>query len=378
MPKIRVLHVVAGVARGGVESWVLDVLQHIDRDRFQLDLLVFTTKSEVFGEQVRALGSEVIPCPGHRRPWRFARSFRQALREHGPYDVIHAQVSFYNGIVLRLAERAGIQVRVAHSHADPRYEESHSGLFRRLFYALMRRWMLRHATAGVAASNEAGLGQYGKPWETDPRFRLLYCGINLEPFRQEVDPKALRAGLGLPEGAFVMGHVGRFHHQKNHAFLVEVAAAVVKRDPNAYLLLVGEGELREAVEQQVAQCGLSEHVIFTGPRGDVPRLLLGAMDVVVLPSFYEGLPLVGLEAQMAGLPMVFADNISGETDFIPRLVRRRSLGEPASAWAEEVLAVRDAPRPVGRAEALKIMEGSPFTIRESVRQLEQLYVEAVG
>src|SRR5262249_38445898 len=144
-----------------------------------------------------------------------------------------------------------VPVRVAHSHADPRFQEGQSGVLRRLFCALMRRWLVRHATIGLAVSREAGAGLYGAAWEADPRFGVLYCGIDLGPFRRAAGPAAVRAALGLPAGAFVIGHVGRFHEAKNHPFLLEVAAEVRRRRPDTRLLIVGDGRLRPAIEEKV-------------------------------------------------------------------------------------------------------------------------------
>jgi glycosyltransferase involved in cell wall biosynthesis len=378
MAKIRVAQAVVGLGRGGIEQWVLDVLGLLDRDRFEMDLLVSVDNPEVYGDAARRLGSRVILCPGYPNLWRYGRSLRRALREYGPYDVVHAQLHHLNGFALRVAKQQGVKGRIAHSHVDSRPADRNAGLVRRwLVYPLLRRWLLRSATHGLAVSKEAGESYFGASWGKDPRFRTLYCGIKTEQFYQPVDPAAVRAELGIPPGAFVVGHVGRFMEQKNHVFLIRIAAEVFRRQPNAYLLLIGEGHLEPAVVRQVAELGLNDRVIFAGVRTDVPRLLRGAMDVFVLPSLFEGLPLVGLEVQAAGLPWVCTDNIAGETFFAPELVERHSLGDPPAAWAEALLALGAGPRKVGPAEALARLERSPFPIRESVRRLQQLYEDAL-
>jgi glycosyltransferase involved in cell wall biosynthesis len=372
---LRVLHVVGGMNRGGIETWLMHVLRQADRGRCRMDFVVHTDRPCAYDDEIRALGGRILPCPAPNRtpPWGYSRAFRRLLAEHGPYDVVHSHLHFYGGNVLRLAHKAGVPVRIAHSHCDVSSAEARGGVLRRGYRGLMRHWVRRHATAGLAASRLAAADLFGPAWESDPRWRIFYCGIDLSPFH-EADAAALRPNLGQPEGAFVIGHVGRFAEQKNHAFLVEIAAEVAHRDPQMHLLLVGEGELRAAVEEQVRRAGLAGRVTFAGARPDVPRLMLHAMDVFVLPSLYEGLPVVGLEAQAAGLPLVTSDAVTPEVARVPHLVRRLPLSAPASAWADAVLAARDGRRDAARREALAIMAGGPFDIRASVRELERLYL----
>jgi len=371
---IRILHVLGGMVRDGVETWLMHILRHIDREHFQMDFLVHTTQPCAYDDEVLALGSEIIPCLHPRRPWSYARNFKSILREYGPYDVVHSHVLHYNGYVLRLAQQAGVPVRIAHSHSDTSQLQAKAGLLRRGYLTLMKRWIARHATVGLAVSRQAAAGLFGPSWEADPRWQILYYGIDLAPFQGHVDPVTVRAELNIPGEAFVIGHVGRFLEVKNHAFLVDIAAEVARREPQMYLLLVGDGALRPAIEQKVTQAGLADRVVFTGSRPDVPRLMRGAMDVFVLPSFYEGLPLVAIEAQAAGLPLILSDAITEEVDRVRPLVWRLSLSQPASAWAEAILTMRDAAPAITQQEALAVIEKSSFNIQTSVKLLEEVYL----
>lgn len=373
---IRILHFVRRMKRGGIETWLMHVLRHIDRERFRMDFMVHTSRPHDFDEEVRALGSKVIPCLHPDRPWTFARNFRRVLREHGPYDVVHSHVHHYSGWVLRLAEECGVPVRIAHSHSDTSRDEATAGFLRRRYLATMKRWVVRHATLGLAASRPAAASLFGPEWKSDARWKVLYCGIDLAPFRTPVDRAAVRAELGIPADAFVLGHVGRFMEPKNHGFLVDIAAEVARREPNMRLLLVGDGSLEPAIRQRVAEVGLGERVVFAGSRGDVPRLMLGGMDVFVLPSLYEGLPLVLMETQAAGLPCVFSDVVAEEADLVRPLITRLSLSQPVSRWADAVLHVRDAGAAVSRSEALAAVRRGPLNLEASLGELEAVYVEA--
>lgn len=196
----------------------------------------------------------------------------------------------------------------------------------------------------------------------------------MEPFNRPVCRDAVRAEFGIPADAFVVGHAGRFTAAKNHIFLLDIASVVLEREPNTRFLLVGDGELRAAIQERAAQLGIADRLIFTGLRPDVPRLMRGAMDAFLLPSLYEGLPLVLMEAQAAGLPCVFADVVSHEADIVPPLVHRRSLAAPSYEWAEALLAVRASRSAITREEAFAIAEATPFNIRTSWNLLERIYV----
>jgi glycosyltransferase involved in cell wall biosynthesis len=373
---IRVLHVVHALDRGGIETWLLHVLRHIDRARFQLDVVSALARPGAYDDEIRAAGARLFRCPDAVRFWSFGPRFKNILRQNGPYAVVH---SHFNpvGYPLRWADQAGVPVRVAHGHNDSPELGDLARPAQTLFRPLARYWVSRHTTLGLAASRRAAQALFGQRWQQHPHRRVFYCGVDLAPFRASVDRGAVRRELGLPEGSLVVGHVGRFHEQKNHAFLIDVIAELARREPRSHLLLLGEGRLRPVIEQKAARLGLSGRITFAGSRPDVPRLMLGAFNVFALPSLYEGLPLVGIEAQAAGLPCVLSDVITDEVDIVPHLVRRLSLRQPPSAWADALL--EQASRPaLSRAEALTAVEASPFDIRRGVRALEQLYEECVA
>lgn len=371
---IRILHVVGAMVRGGIETWLMHVLRHIDRDRFLMDFLVLTTKPGDYDEEIRALGSQIIPCPLHRwNPWSYAVNFKRILREYGPYDIVHSHPHHFSGYVLRLAKQAGVPVRIAHSHNDSSLLQAKAGFYRHLYFTVTKHWIDRYATLGLGCSHPAVAALFGANWERDRRWEVFYYGIDLTAFRDAIDPVAVRAELGIPADAFVIGHVGRFAQQKNHLFLLKIVAEVAKREPKTYLLLIGDGVLRPQIEQEVAQLGLADRVIFTGVRPDVSRLMRGAMDLFLFPSLYEGLPLVSLEAQATGLPCLFSDVITEEVDAIKPLMQRLSLSQPTSVWADAVLArFRDA-SVIKQSEAMSVIEQSPFNIEKGIETLAKLY-----
>lgn len=370
-PPIRILHIVGMMDRGGAETWLMHILRNIDRNIFQMDFLVNTTATCAYDDEIRALGSRIIPCTGPSNPVEYAQKFKQILREYGPYNVVHSHIHHYNGYVLKLAHQAGVPIRVCHSHIDSTALEANSSWRRRLYLKLMTRWIDRHATIGLGCSDVASADLFGKNWKKDPRWQIYYCSIDLTPFATASDAASVRAELGIPASAFVVGHVGRFQQQKNHTFLVDIFAEVLKQQPQAYLLLVGEGDLRPQIEQQALAQGIGHRTIFAGSRPDVPSLMQGAMDAFVMPSLCEGLPLVGIEVQAAGLRAFLSEAITTEVCIVKPLVTRLSLSQPASVWASEI--IRGHQSAIDRQEALTIVEQSPFNIQVGVAKLMNIY-----
>ncbi|HIK03583.1 MAG TPA: glycosyltransferase family 1 protein [Trichormus sp. M33_DOE_039] len=371
---IRILHVVGGMVRGGIETWLMHILRHIDRDRFQMDFLVHTTEPCAYDEEIRSLGSQIISCPLQRKyPWVYAANIKRILREFGPYDIVHSHLHHFSGYVLYLAKQAGVPVRIAHSHNDTSAQEK--GLYRRWYRSFMKSLIAHNATLGCGCSYQATADLFGTQWQDDSRWQVFYFGIDLKPFENTVDRVAIRAEFGIPADAFVIGHVGRFHPQKNHRFLIEIAAEIAKREPQMRLLLLGEGYLQLEIYQKVVQMGLGDRVIFAGTRSDIPRLMMGAMDVFLLPSLHEGLPIVSIEAQAAGLPLILSDVITDELQKIKPLVQKISLSQPARVWADAVLAVRNSQSRITQTDSLAILKNSDFNISSSVQALVKTYVD---
>jgi len=373
---IRILHVVGGMNRGGVETWLMHVLRHIDRADFQMDFLVHTERPCAYDEEIIALGSRIIPCLSPQRPWVYARNFRRALRAHGPYDVIHSHVHRFSGYVLRLS-KVDVPIRIAHSHNDSSSVEARGGLLRRSYVTLTGRWIRAHATVGLSCSDRAAAALFGEAWMDDRRWETMPYGIDLAPFRSSVDLGDVRRELAIPPDAWVIGHVGRFVEQKNHRFLAEVAIELLKREPRAFLLLVGDGPLRPSIEQQVNGAGIAHRVRFAGLRGDVHRLMRGAMDFFLFPSLWEGLGLVLIEAQAAGLPCIISDVIPREADVVGPLIRRVSLAQPVARWVDETLSQRDAANAIPHRDSLAQVECSPFNIQRAMGRLEEIYRAAL-
>jgi glycosyltransferase involved in cell wall biosynthesis len=367
----RILHVTGGLGAGGAETWLVSVLRHIDRSQWQFDFLIHDPSLSFYRDEVERLGSKVYVCPGN--VLTYGRCLRSVLRE-GSYRIVHSHMFLSSGYVLKLAAKEGVPVRIAHAHNT--FDKKGHSPVRRLRNWLMKKWVARYATLGIAVSDAAGTAVFGDNWKKGTG-QVIRCGVETEKFRVHPDGGRLRRELGIRPDAFVVGHVGSFTEQKNHQFLLKVAAETAGREPNVVFLLVGEGSLRSQIERDAARVGLAERVIFAGLRRDVPELMSSVFDVFVLPSLFEGLPLVVIEAQAAGLPCVISDVVTPETDVNVSLIHRLNLAAGVQSWAEQLLACKGV-KPVEKSEALAIIEQSPFNIERSAAGLLAIYEKALA
>ena len=370
---MRILHVVGRMDRGGTETWLMRVLRIVDPIDFHMDFLVQASKQGAYDDEIRQTGSLVIPCLDTKRPFQYAHNFKDVICKYGPYDILHSHVHYYSGFVLRLGNSAGIKTLIAHSRTDARVPEEQAKKPRRMYVNLMKRMISRYADCGLAVSKKAAEDLFGLDWTEDPRWRVLYTGIDIEPFKQAVDARQIRAELGVPKDSLVVGHVGNFREPKNHTFLIDVAYEAAKVAADVCFLLVGDGPFRDEIERKVIKLGLQGKVIFTGVRADVPRLMLGAMDVFVLPSLWEGLPNALVEAQAAGLPCVISDYVTEEADVVKHLIRRLSLVKPTTVWTAEILDLRKNKEALRDPNALAVVENSAFNIKSGVEELIRIY-----
>lgn len=319
--------------RGGIETWLMQVLRQPGA-AVQYELLLLSFQVGDYEPELAALGVRVHRCPPPNSP-AFVRCVLDVLRR-GHYDVVHSHVHHFSGAVLALARLSGVPGRLAHSHLDSRVLDRAARWPRKLYLRLMTALIAAHASEGVAVSDQAAAALFGPQWRRKPERRVVPLGIDPQPYTVPVDVQALRQSLDLPGEALVIGHVGWFRTQKNHAFLLRVFAEIWRRRPDARLLLVGGGELMDQVRLQALELGVLEAVVFAGSRSDVPALLR-VMDVFVFPSLHEGLGLAVIEAQMVGLACVHTAGLPPESRLPGTDVTALPLDAGAPAWADAVL-----------------------------------------
>ncbi len=328
---IRVLQCVNGMHRAGLETMLMNYFRRIDREQIMFDFLTHRPPGQDYDDEIRALGGTVYYAP-RLYPQNYPAYFRYMKRffqEHPEYRIVHSHIDAMSYLPLLAAKRAGVPVRIAHSHntgIDPGYK-----YWLKMYY---RYRLPQAATDYLACGTEAGQFLFGgRPFQVIPNA----IDASRFMFRQEVRDK-VRDQLQL-NGHFVIGSVGRLTYQKNVPFLLRIFRELVQTSPEAVLLIIGGGEDEAALKQQAAAYGISDQVRFLGVRDDVDQLYQ-AMDVFAMPSRYEGLPVVGVEAQAAGLPCVFSANITREL----RLSEHAyflDIDRTPEEWARCILQIKD-------------------------------------
>ncbi|MHB8711795.1 MAG: glycosyltransferase family 1 protein [Trichloromonadaceae bacterium] len=372
---LRVLHVIKWLGHGGVEVWLVNVLRKIDQKEIAMDFLVQDDSPSPLYDEVISLGSKVHLCTGAPNPLKFAKQIYSVIKRNGPYHVVHCHLHHFSGFVLTISKMCGVPQRIAHSHSDISRELKSTTFGRSLYYSTMKIFIHLCATQGFGVSNSAGKCLFGRKWGIDKRWRVLPGAINLDQFTECPENKDLRKDLGFPENAFVIGHVGRFAKPKNHKFLIRMLSGVIKRKVNCYLLLIGEGPLRGEIELIVRESGIEDKVVFTGLRQDVPSLMKNAIDLFVFPSLYEGLGLVLLEAQAAGLQCLVSTEIPEEVFVIPELVHALSLDSPKEEWQKYILECIESIPNVRCVDPIKLLKDAPlaFTLDKNIKELIETY-----
>ncbi|WNQ12699.1 glycosyltransferase family 1 protein [Paenibacillus aurantius] len=326
------LQVVTVMNRGGLETMLMNYYRQMDRSRIQFDFMVHREEKGHYDDEIISLGGRIFRMPAIR-PGSYRLYFQKLdlfFKEHPNYPVVHSHINENSSFVLRAAKQAGVPCRIAHSHL------SDLGLDLKLPFRLYARYAMKdHPNRFFACSRHAGQWLFGKDPAASKEVVVLNNAVNVDSYRydpaaRERIRKEWQAGDRL-----VIGHVGRFNKQKNHTLLLDIFKAVHNRRPDAMLVMAGEGHLRPAIEKKAEKLGLTPHVKFLGVRGDIPDLMQG-MDLFLFPSLFEGLPVVLVEAQAAGLRCVVSDTITPETDVTGR-VRFTPLKSSPEAWADAIL-----------------------------------------
>lgn len=335
MEPIRVLQVCGEpFAGGGQESYLMNMYRHIDRSRVQFDFYTpFENRDMRMQAEIEALGGHLwasgFPFGEDNRGY-FRRGLSAFLAEH-TYPIVHIHSGSVYALAMgaKLARQSGVQNVAVHSHCG-----GFDNLRYRVARLTTRRMMLRYPTRYFACSHLAARWKFPPSVIRQGKYTVLKNAVDTTRLRYDpVLRQATRRQLGLADKPTV-GHVGRFALQKNHRFLIEVFAALTEIEPDAQLVLAGEGELVDEVLEQVDRLGLEDRVHYLGVRQDIPALM-NAFDVLLLPSFFEGLPVVGVEAQACGLPVVTSTGVTRELP-IADLSAYLPLADTAPQWARVV------------------------------------------
>ncbi len=361
---MKILYIITTpFALDGITNCVMNYYRALDRSDLQIDFVLINDPIEPFKSEIAANGGKIVVLAGrNRNPAAYFRKLKRVIAD-GKYDIVHAHGNSCTlAIEMYAAKRAGAKVRIPHSH--------NTTCEHKLLHRLLRGLFEASYTDAFACGQKAGEWLFrGRP------FTIINNGIDLDRFAFRPDVRqAYRRNYGL-EQSVVIGHVGHFSYQKNHAFLLEVFRALRGGGDRYRLALIGDGELRESVERQAEALGLGGAVLFLGKTTEVPQLLQ-AIDIMVMPSRYEGLPLTLLEAQAACLPCFVSDVVTDEVA-VTGLVRFLSLESPPAQWAGAVEALTPPDRAAIKADTLDRIVRAGYSIQDNAEKLKALYRECL-
>ncbi len=368
----RVLNVTLVLAAAGIESFIMNMYRNIDREKVQFDFMVMRDEPEFYDKEIKSLGGKkfTISVKANNTLLRAIKESRELYKflKKNPYEIVHIHYTtplrcFY----LQAAKKAGVPVRIYHSHSA---EVSGKSKIKLLIYDKCRKNIAKWGNYFWACSKAAARWMYsGKVLEQS---KVIYNGIDIDKFRfDKAARNELRKELGL-DGKYVIVHTGRFLDQKNHSFIIKVFERIKEKMPESKLLLLGTGELENEIKQQVKDASLTDDVMFLGVRSDVNRVL-SAADCYIMPSLYEGLPVAAVEAQCAGLPCVFSKNITDEIRLTDN-TKFLDLNEPIDNWCDAVLSFKDTKR----EDTSENVRKSGYDVEDVASGLQRFYLEHPG
>lgn len=361
MNPIKVAIVIGETFNGGVGVEMLNYFRHLDHSRFVIDFLVNKLPAENVRAEVESFGGKILPIPSRKNIIRYIFALSRIFKR-GKYDIVHSNLTTLNIFPLFAARLAGVKRRLAHCHSasNPADRLAHR------IKSAIRPFSRMFATEYLTCSLEAGTWLFGKRLMASGKVKLIRNAIELDRFEFNAEKREkLRKELKL-EGKFVIGHVGRVSAQKNHAFIVKCFDEALKLNPEARLLLVGNGELYWEIKVQVALLGLADKVIFTGNIPDVADYY-NVMDVFLFPSLFEGLSVVLVEAQANGLPCLISTNNSAESK-ITDLVDFLPLSDTAANWAKKCVSLSR-----GELDNEARLRAAGYDIRAAAKGIAEVY-----
>lgn len=342
---IRVLHVLGGTGLGGAESRIMDLYRQMDRQEIQFDFLVHSNAVDCFredaperepqfyDEEIKKLGGHIYVLPKFKvyNYFAYKKAVRDFFRKHHEFRVAQGHMTSTAGIYLPIAKKCGVPVTVAHSR-NAGVVKGAKGIATRFF----RRNLVQKADYCFACSELAGKDVFGEEAMRQGRVKIIHNAVDAGRFTYNPQKRnEVRARLGLSE-QLVIGHVGRFDYQKNHPFLIDIFAKLCEIRQDAVLILLGEGSDMENIKEKCRALGITEKVKFLGNQKR-PEDYYQVMDIFLLPSFFEGLPGVLVEAQAAGLRCFVSDTVTREAK-ATELVSYLSIERPAGDWAKIIAA----------------------------------------
>lgn len=364
---IRVLHSVSNMDRAGIETMLMNYYRHIDRNKIQFDFLCNKTKPGAYDEEIKELGGNIYHSPGLNpiKFFKYEKFMQKLFKENADIKIMHSHNGELAYQSLRGAYKYGIKTRICHAH-NTKIEPNLKKPLKLLYKTQLKKVANNYWGCGV----DAVRFYFGNKIIEDNNYFVLHNAIDVDKFVYDSKKRdLLREKLNLKD-KFVIGNVGRFMEQKNHKFILELFKVILEKEPNAVLMLLGDGELLKKMKIKAKDLNIDKSIMFMGNVDNVNEMYQ-AMDVFLLPSLFEGLPVVGIEAQASGLKCFFSDTITKEVKITDNVEYLSLENNSLEHWAEEILKNKE----YERIDMKKNIIDAGYSIDEETKKLERLYIK---
>lgn len=361
---IRILYVNGGLMnRGGIESYMMNYYRNFDREKIQIDFIVHNAGGcGYYDAEIKKLGGNIYVVPQKSKHPLTYPSYLKKIFKNDNYKIIHTHMDAMGTWVLKIAKECGIPVRIAHSHNTQHLTTNPIKLF---FLEQARKKINLYATHRMACSEAAGNWLFG-----NAPYQIIRNAIDLDKFIfSPATRESVRKEWGIKEDEFLIGHVGRFDTQKNHTFLIEAFYKIHQKLPNTKLMLIGEGMLMSNIKDKVERLGLKDSTIFTGSRNDA-NLFYNAFDLFVLPSLFEGLGIVAIEAEINGCTTYLSDKIPQDAKIAHNV---SFLPLDTDVWTKKIIEYISQENK--RKGALFDIYKSGYDIKAEALKLQNIYLD---
>lgn len=363
----KVLQVMSTLDCGGAENMIMNLYRNIDRTKIQFDFVVHTSNKCFFEKEVNSLGGKIYRIPRYRlyNHFYYKKQWRTFFNEHPEYRIIHCHIRSVASIIIKIAKKRKIST-ICHSHST-----SNGKGIKSIVKKIYQRKLKKDANYLFACSEESAVWLYGEKM-AENKCIIMNNAIDVDKYKyNSLIREKIRKDLDIQD-CFAIVQVGRFSEMKNHIFTLRIFQEYLKLNSNAKLFFVGDGELRKNIESIVNGKKLAKNVIFLGLRNDVYNILQ-AMDLFIMPSIFEGLPLSLIEAQASSIPCLISDNISSGV-LNKKIVKKMSLNENANRWATELNKLSK----LTRIDSSNIVKESGFDIKKNAKWLQKFYIDLEG
>lgn len=363
---IRIAQIMGKCVGGGVESVIMNYYRHIDRNKIQFDFICDEDSTDIPYNEIEKLGGRVILCPPYQKLFKYIKELKKIFKENN-YKIVHSNINTLSVFPLYAAKKSGVPIRIAHSHSviNNNIREFKRNIIKRL----LRPFSKVFANNYFSCSHIAAISLFGKKAFNNSKIKIIHNAIDVDKFSYNyIKRKKIRNQLKIKNDVFVIGHIGRFVETKNQEFIIDLFHDIYIYNQNCALILIGEGPLKNKLQEKVYKDGLNDSVFFLEQKTNIEDYYQ-AMDLFLFPSLYEGLGMTIIEAQCSNLPCIVSDAVPTEGKFLNN-IEFLNLNNK-NEWLKQIK--KRIKEKKNRQDCAKIIDENGYNIRNEAKKLEKIY-----